>query len=238
PILMGLACFAGDMHLPNSNSTSEEHVIIDNKGTIGFLSSVDLAISNILHNYASNFYINLSQTKYGESIGRQIKNTIKTITQGQGTDIKNFTNSVGLNISFHGDPAIHLHTFDKPDYMINEQSVSFQPNIVTSDLDSFTIQIIVANLGRAIDTTILLSVERSFPNTNFTDTTYLIPIAAPHFKDTFSLKLPVDFIRGLGLNTFTIMVDAPPLFIDEIYEDNNMIVKTLNIRSGNIIPIY
>lgn len=238
PLLMGLACFSGDFHLPSANSTSEEHVILANKGVIGFLSSVDLGLSTTLNTYASEFYRNISQKSYGQSIGRQIKNTMRNITQGNGNDIKVFTNSVGLNVSLHGDPAIKLNTFDRPDYMINNQSVSFIPNIVTSDIDSFSIQIIVSNLGKAIDSTLIVSLTRSFPENNFSDTTYLKSIPTPHYKDTVVFKLPVDVVRGFGLNTFTIMVDAPPLFIDEISETNNMVTKTLNIISGNIIPIY
>lgn len=238
PLLMGLACFSGDVHLPSANSTSEEHVLLDNKGVIGFLSSVDLGLTNTLNTYAAEFYNNISHKSYGQSIGRQIKNTVRTITQGTGTDIKNFTNSVGLNITFHGDPSVKLNTFDKPDYMINNQSVSFNPSPVTSDLDSFNVEIIITNLGKAIDSTLIVTLTRSFPDNNFADTTYIKSIPTPHYKDTIVFKLPIDNTKGLGLNTFSIMVDAPPLFIDEISETNNSIIKTLNIISGNIIPIY
>lgn len=238
PILMGLACFSGDVHLPSANSTSEEHVILDNKGVIGFLSSVDLGLTNTLNIYASELYRNISQKSYGETIGRQIKNTMRTITTGTGTDIKNFTNSVGLNVSFHGDPAIKLNTFDKPDYMINNQSVNFSPTPITSDLDSFNVVIEIANLGKAIDSTIVVSLTRSFPSNNFSDTTYLKSIPAPLFQSTVTFKLPVDVVKGLGINTLSVLVDAPPLFIDELSETNNSVTKTVNIISGNIIPIY
>lgn len=238
PFLTGLACFAGDIHLSGANSTSEEHVILDNKGVIGFLSSVDLATSFALHNFSKELHENISYKNYGRSIGQLIQATTANTTFSTGSSVKNFNNSTALNMTYHGDPAIHLHTFEKPDYMINQASVSFNPGVITSALDSFEVNIVVTNLGKAIDTTIILSLTRDYPNANFSDTTYLMNIDAPMYKDTFMFKLPVDVVRGMGLNNFTIMVDAPPLSIDEIDENNNIIIKQLNIRSDNILPIY
>lgn len=238
PLLTGLACYAGDIHLPGANSTSEEHVIIDNSGVIGFVSSVDLATSFALNKFANEFYKNIAHKNYGKSIAEHIQSTTVYTTQSTGASIKNFDNATALNITYHGDPAVKLHTFEKPDYMINQASVSFNPSIVTSALDSFQVNVIVTNLGKAIDTTIILSITRDYPNVNFSDTTYLKSIAAPHYKDTFTFKLPVDVIRGMGMNNFTIMVDAPPINIDELDENNNVVTKQLNIRSDNIIPVY
>lgn len=237
PLLMGLACFAGDIHLSSANSTSEGNVLLDNKGVIGFLSSVDLSLASFLNIYANEFYKNLAQKNYGMSIGRQIKNTIIS-TQQPSLGIASFRNSTGLNITFHGDPAIRLNSFEKPDYMINNESVSFRPTIVTSDIDSFDVDVRITNLGHAVNTPIIVTLQRSFPGSNFQDTIHSIVISAPHFKDTLTFTLPVDVVKGLGMNTFTITVDAPPGVVDELSEDNNTVVRTLNISSGNIVPIY
>ncbi|MCL4857120.1 MAG: hypothetical protein KJZ55_07620, partial [Flavobacteriales bacterium] len=236
PFLLGNACLAGDIHLPTANSVSETHVLIENKGVIGFLASVDFGLPGNLNTYSSEFYRNISFKNYGGSVGRHIKNTIQAI-QGSGSNI--LTTSTTLGMTLHGDPSISLHSYSKPDYMIKNTSVYFTPSVVTSDLDSFEVNIVIANLGKAIDTTIAVELNRVFPSNalNFGDTTYFKIISAPKYKDTISFTLPVDLIRGLGTNAFTIFIDALSE-VDEIYESNNQLTVPLEITSGEIIPIY
>jgi hypothetical protein len=230
PFLFGLSCFAGDIHLPSSNSTSEEHVIIANQGVIGFLASVDLGLSSNLHVYASEFYKNLAYKNYKGSIGEHIKNTIIQ-TQGPGQ------NTTALSVTLHGDPSVSLNTFDLPDYMIESPTITFNPSVVTSDLDSFDIEVLVTNLGRAINDTIILEVIRDYPNQSFADTIYVKQFSGTKYQETRVFRMPVDIVRGLGINNFTITVDAINS-VNESFENNNTVSKSLNIQSGEIIPIY
>lgn len=231
PLLLGLSCFTGDIHGTDGNSTSEDYVIIDNKGVIGFIASVDLGISSYLHLYASEFYKNLSYKNYKGSIGNTIKNTIIS-TQGGF-----FQNVTASSVTLHGDPSLKLNGFDLPDYMIEAPTITFTPSVVTSDLDSFDVNVVVTNLGRAINDTIILELVRDFPEQSFADTTYIKVFSGTKFKDTLTFTLPVDVVRGLGLNNFTITVDAINA-VTESFETNNTVTKSLNIQSGEIIPIY
>ncbi|MCC7332338.1 MAG: hypothetical protein IT232_07000 [Flavobacteriales bacterium] len=236
PFLLGNACLAGDIHLPSANSISEKYVLNDNKGVIGFLASVDFGVASSLNTYSAEFYRNLSYKNYGGSVGQHIKNTIQE-TQGAGQNI--ITNSSSLGMTLHGDPSISIHSYEKPDYMIQSSSVYFTPENVTSDIDSFDVNIVVANLGKSIDTNITIELTRVFPTNmmGYTDTTYFQLITAPKYKDTVTFKLPVDLIRGLGINMLNIFVDALGE-IDEIHESNNQINVPLEILSGEIIPIF
>ncbi len=236
PFLLGNACLAGDIHLPSANSVSETHVLIADKGVIGFLASVDFGLASSLNEYSAEFYRNLSFYNYGGSVGRHIKNTVQQI-QGAVPDI--YTKSTTLGMTLHGDPSLSLNTYEKPDYMIKNTSVFYTPAVVTSDLDSFKVNIVIANLGKSIDTIIAVELTRVFPfNTpSFDDTTYVKFVDAPKYKDTISFTLPVDLIRGLGTNVFNVFVDALNN-VDEIYETNNQLTIPLVISSGEIIPIY
>lgn len=231
PLLIGLSCFTGDIHGKDGNSTSEEHVILDSKGVIGFLASSDLGVSTALNAYAEELYRNFSYLNYKGSIGNQIKSTI---IQTQGSYLANNTAS---SVTFHGDPSLSLNGFDLPDYMIEAPTVTFSPTIVTSDLDSFDINVVVTNLGMAINDTIVLELVRDFPDQSFPDTTYSKYFSGTKYKDTLVYTLPVDLVRGLGLNSFTITVDAINSVV-ESDENNNIVTKSLNIQSGEIIPIY
>lgn len=235
PILIGLACFAGDIHLPSANSTSEDYVLIDNRGTIGFLASVDLGLESYLVAYASQLYKKLTYSNYKGSIGENIRNTI-IITQGSGNN--EYANATARSMTFHGDPSVSLNGFEKPDFMIEEPTVTFSPTVVTSDLDSFDVNVLVSNLGSAVNDTILISLTRNFPGTSFSDTTYFKQFQATNYQETISFRLPVDVVRGLGLNVLTVIVDAPPGLVDELFENNNTVIKPLNIQSGELVPIY
>ncbi len=231
PVLVGLACFAGDIHLASANSSSEEHVILADKGVIGFLSAVDLSVSSTLNFYATNLYNNIAYKNYKGSMGNHIKNTIIS-TQGSY-----FSNEAASSITFHGDPSLVLNGFDLPDYMIEAPTVTFNPGVVTSELDSFDVNVLVSNLGRAISDTIILELVRDFPEVNFSDTSYVKVFLGTKYQETITFTLPVDIVRGLGLNNFTITVDAINA-VAESFENNNTVTKSLNIQSGEIIPIY
>lgn len=238
PFLLGNACLAGDIHLPSANSVSEKYVLIDNKGVIGFLASVDFGVPGNLNAYSAEFYRNLSTYNYGGSVGRHIKNTIQAI-QGPGTSPLVISTTLGMTL--HGDPSVVINSYEKPDYMIQNSSVFFTPTVVTSDLDSFKVNIAIANLGKSIDTIIAVELKRVYPfNTpSFGDTSYVKFVQAPQYKDTISFTLPVDLIRGLGTNVFNVYVDAPIVYdVDEIFETNNQVTTSLDISSGEIIPIY
>ena len=228
PVLLGLGCLAGDIHLSTANSTSEDYVIINNGGVIAYLASVSTETITNLNTYAAEFYKQLSYKNYGKSIGLQAKNTI---SQG---GINQYS---AASATLHGDPSLIINAFEKPDYMIEASTVTYNPGVVTSDLDSFDVNVLVTNLGKAIDSIIVLELIRAYPGQSFPDTTYSQSFPGTKYQETRTFRLPVDIVRGLGLNTFTINVDAIGA-IDEKFENNNSVTKTLTILSGEIIPIY
>ncbi|MGB0882628.1 MAG: C25 family cysteine peptidase, partial [Vicingaceae bacterium] len=236
PLIMGLACFAGDIHTALANSTSEEFVVIDNKGAIAFLSSVDLGTPSPLNSYSRELYKNLAYKNYKGSLGRSIKNTI-VHTQSPFSGIDLLQNSTGLSMTLHGDPAVSLNGFEFPDYMIQNSSVSFSPSVITSDIDSFEVNVLVTNLGAGIGDSISIQINRDFPGTSFSDTVYVKLFSGATYQNNVTFKLPVDQVRGLGLNVLTIQVDAINQ-VNEINEGNNTVTLDLNIRSGEIIPVY
>ncbi|MEI6122447.1 MAG: C25 family cysteine peptidase [Bacteroidota bacterium] len=230
PFMLANSCYAGDIFLAG-NSSSEEFVLIENKGAIGYLASISLGLPWALNLYSNELHKNISYKSYGKPIGEIIKKTIGYI---QIPDLT--TKETCLAMTLHGDPAIILNSFSKPDYTIGAQGVFFNPQNVTSEQDSFNIAIIPTNIGRAIVDSFVIQTIRTFPD-GTTTSTYLTKVAAPYFKDTVYLKLPVSLALGLGLNKFKITLDFYNE-IDELSELNNSTEVTLFIKSADIIPIY
>lgn len=232
PFLLALSCLAGDL-FNETMTSSEEFVIIEDKGTIGYLASVTKAEMPWLNEYASLFYKNIGQLNYGKTVGYCIQQTIDSLYKTYPTFFS--AKSVCLEMTLHGDPAIKMNSFELPDYEISEPDVYFTPSEVTTLDSTFVINIISTNIGRAIDTVFKVNIHREFPDGSTNDTNFQVD--ATLYKDTFSITLPVDLSRGVGTNKFTVWLDN---FNDipEISETNNSTTVTLNIKSSDITPVY
>jgi hypothetical protein len=232
PFLLANSCYAGDI-FQDGNITiisSEKFVLIQNKGVIGYLASIFVGIPGYLNIYSSELYKNISYKQYGKSIGSCIKNTIKSI-QSDDFGLK----ETCLAMIYHGDPAIIINSFPKPDYMVNQQSVYFDPPDISTEIDSFNVKIIATNLGKAINDSFKVQIIRTLPD--LTTKEFYIQVKAPIFKDTISLKLPVDLIKGVGLNKIKVTLDYFNE-IEEMSELNNTTEVILLIKSSDIVPVY
>jgi len=233
PFLFANSCYAGDI-FTYSLSSSEAFVLIENKGVIGYLASTAPSPLQALQLYANEFYKNISYKNYGKSIGKCIQKTIYDVQNINAGNV--FVKEVCLVSILHGDPAIRLNYFDKPDYEVTSSSIFFTPTYVSTELDSFTVNVISTNKGMAMSGNFVVELRRTYPNGSTTDT-YLKQIPATGFKDTISFNLPVDKSLGIGVNTISVTLDLYNEF-DEISEINNTVTVNLVIKSMDIIPIY
>ncbi len=232
PFLIGLSCFAGDLYSTGSGNvpgSSERFVLIANKGTIAYLASVSTAIDAHLYQYTNNFYKNFGQLNYGKSIGYNIMQTVNSFANQPSMNI------TCMDMTFHGDPAVVLNSFEKPDYAIQPSDISFNPSTITTENDSLTVKIDLRNIGRAITDSIVVRVKRTFPDNSFE--TYLIAKRAPFYIDSLNIKMPVNRIIGIGTNQIEVTLDAFSE-IDELNESNNTTIVPFTIISSDIIPIY
>jgi len=232
PFLLALSCLAGDLYnsVPGS---SEEFVLIQDKGSIGYLASIAKGQQGYLNQYADTLYHHWGIYDYGQPVGVNIKKSIAGIYSASPHDF--MAKTTCLEMTLHGDPAIKLNSFGKPDYEVTTPDIYFTPTDITTNDSIFTINIISTNIGRAIDTTFILNITRTFPDGSTSILDKIVP--ATMYKDTFSIVLPVDITRGIGLNTFTVTLDAQ-FWIDELSETNNTASTTLNITSNDITPVY
>jgi len=233
PMLIANSCLAGDIHQPPGSgfSQSEEFTLIPNKGTIGFIASVGLGIPFQLHVYSDTLYNKFSNKMYGEPIGKCMQSTVRAVqTEDQ------FRKATVLETTLHGDPAVVLNAHRLPDYAIDQQSVFFNPAQVTTEVDSFAVNIVVRNLGRAINQPLAVEIRRNFPVGN-NPTTYNRIMSPVMNTDTLRIFMPVDLVNGVGLNTLSIRLD-PLNQIEELSEINNDITVPLLIRSAVITPIW
>jgi len=239
PVFLANGCNSGIIH-SGSSSISERFIFQEQKGAIAYLSTTDLSLSYSLNVYTSNFYTNLSNNNYATSLGEIIQNTIADIyTCCSSGDIGLINVMISQEMTLHGDPAIPFNQYNEPDYNIEAQNVFFTPDNISTSLDSFTINLDVHNLGKAIDDSFNIEIGRVYPNG--IEEIIVKRFAAPYYADTFSINLPIDGNNtGLGLNKFNIYVDVDNEISTELSETNNYLLNevSLYIGSDDIFPIY
>jgi len=233
PFLFANSCYAGDI-FSTSQSSSESFVLIPNKGVIGYLASTAPSPIGSLQLYAEWFYKNISYLNYNKPIGKSIQQTVGNL---QVASLGNpFIKEVCLVTVLHGDPAISINSFGKPDFEVTSSSIYTTPTFVSTETDSFDVNIISTNKGKAVGGTFVVELKRTYPDGSSVDT-YLKQIPATLYKDTITFKLPVSGANGVGINTLQVTLDLYNSF-DEITKVNNVVTVNLLIKSTEIIPVY
>ncbi len=108
--------------------------------------------------------------------------------------------------------------------------------------------VIVTNLGKAINQTIAVSVQRTITPIGQASVTLPVVkkyIKAPYYIDTVSFTMPVQASSvnvgqgtlGAGLNQFAVMLDADNV-VNEMTKCNNGYTISTNIQSDDLQPIY
>lgn len=234
PIVIGNGCYTGDIFMASNNSASEDFVLIEELGAVGFLSSSKEGYAGQLNMYTSELYRQMSPLSYGSSFGEQIKNTI---AQVEGANSSFLIETTVTQMTLHGDPAMKLNWHANPEIDLTVQDVFFQPSQIDLTTDSLTMNIVLTNLGQSIIDTFNMVVERNFPNSTI-DSVYQIAIPNLHYRDTIQLTMPVQADIATGMNQFSVSVDLPS-FINEQYDEfnNNQIMKDFFINIDGIVPV-
>ncbi|MFN3917270.1 MAG: C25 family cysteine peptidase [Flavobacteriales bacterium] len=236
PFVVGNGCYTGDVHQPQNYSVSESFVLTPNVGSIGFLSTVKLGFSPSLYSYTLNFYDKVGRANYGDAVGKNMKRVSQMyISQSQ---IPIDANEVTISgMSLQGDPALKINYHEAPEIEIIPQRVFFTPDIINLSVDSFNINIVVTNIGRAFHDTVVVDLTRNFPNG--TSVSYSKNMGGLYYRDTVVFRLPTQHNIGVGLNSFEISVDIPSVVTEHQEEiTNNQLIINKIINSNAILPIY
>lgn len=241
PLFIFLGCNAGNFfnfnlaRLQTNETISEKYVLANERGGVASLASSSLGIVYYLDIYNKRTYEAMSKTKYGQSLGEIMKETI--------TQVFNFTSQNDLyarmqceQTTLHGDPALRLHAYAKPDYVIEDPLVKVSPAFVSVAEPFFKVDASFLNIGKAIGKDIIIEVKRTFPDQT-TEVVLRETIPGIRFADSLSYNIPIVATRDKGLNKITITVDADNV-VDELYESNNSITKDVFVFEDEARPVY
>lgn len=230
PLVIANSCYSGDIHVPTRRSVSERFVFSNQKGSVGFLAATSYGFVYALNVYTGSFYKALSATHYNKGVGDMVRQACIT-ANSIGDPITRFT---GLDMTLNGDPALRLSNGTQPDYQLKNSDLFFD---LKKYSDSVGVTIYIKNAGKAPRDSFFVKLDRVFPSGD--SSTIYRRMAAPMFKDSLRLFMPIDFDRGIGLNRFRVKLDA----FNEISESNELNNSTLGtvdlfIPGGDILPVF
>ena len=242
PFFAVSGCTAGNNYifdparlLSSSLSISENFVLANQRGSIGFMASSHLGVPPYLNNYDDQFYRQVCIDNYGNTIGNQMK-AIVTNLNGGNSSIDYLTRTHLEEIALHGDPALKINPHPKPDYVIEDQEVKINPPFISVAANNFVVDVKAYNIGKAIEDSITFEVKRTYPN-GTTDILIRKRIPAIKYSDSLNIVVPIISARDKGLNRLIVTIDADNE-IDEISESNNSIIKDFFIYEDEAKPAY
>lgn len=238
PIFISNGCFAGLIH-DASPGYSEKFVFQPNAGAIAFMATTSLSVSSSLNLFTTNLYKEFCNPLYTHTLGNCFSRALADVYSGNPNDRDLM---VAYEMTLHGDPGISFNQYPKPDYAIEQTSVFFTPATITPGLDSFEVNVVVTNLGKAIKDSIAVTLKRTAFDANGNPVVYNYrkEVRGAYYQDTVTFKLPTIFSSvGHGENQFSPYVDAD-FAIDEMSELNNGLLSPviINIQQDDVIPIY
>ncbi len=225
-------CSAGNFYIfdpirPSGNLTlSEKYVLAQNRGSIGFLADNHFGIPPFLNFYNNALYKNFSFKMYGDCIGNQIK-AVATDLGGTNPSIDYYTRIHLEEINLHGDPALRINSFAKPDYVVEESMIKISPNIISVADNNFKVNVEMRNIGKGIRDSIRVSIKQRLPGDSIrvlVDST----IRATMNLDSIVLIVPINPNTDKGQNQIIASLDIDGR-VDELFETNNSATKSFVI---------
>ena len=241
PLFIGLGCNVGNFYTYNPSrfqigeTLSERWMLTPDKGTIGFIASTHVGIVYYLNIWAYNAYQEMCYKNYGKSIGEIMVATSRDVFN-YSTQEDFYARANIEETALHGDPAITLNQYPKPDYVIEDSLVKISPNFLSVADTAFTVTTTILNSGKAPAKKIILEMKKQLPNQSVVvikrDT-----IPGIFYSKIWTVRIPVNPITDKGANKIIVTVD-PDNTVDELFENNNSITKNVMVFEDDVRPIY
>ncbi|MEO1258403.1 MAG: C25 family cysteine peptidase [Bacteroidota bacterium] len=241
PVIFSLGCFSGNIHT-GGIGISERFVFQEDKAALGMVATSGQGYISSLNSFMGKFYDYLGDEFYGKSIGEILQQTIFFFDEFNSTQPE-----LLQQLTYHGDPSVTLIAAPGPDYLVDNESVEIEPNVVSVNQDSFSLKFGIVNIGRNLGDSMVIKIEHELPDGNrFLAKEF--KIAAPGFVSEHEVTISTVGSNAVGLNTLYVTVDAEneiAEYPDPAAEMNNQLVNsngqygiTFFIRDNTANPVF
>jgi hypothetical protein len=238
PVFLINGCAAGDFFVP-AFRFGEDWILSANRGATGLIAHTSTGY-NFPQRYYSDLFYRLA---YSDSVFmmKGIGDIQKEVAKRYM--VLNLPTEMNLaqisQMFLLGDPALKLFPASHPDYEVNNTSIyhqSLDGEPITAYSESFAVNVIVQNFGRALRDSLQVMVTRIFNDGS--SEAYDSIFRPVFYKDTLTFIIHQEPGKGFGNNTFHIEID-PGNEREELREDNNTasydLFVPLNI-TRNLLP--
>jgi len=241
PLFIVNGCHAGNIFDYDANrfnnvaTVSEKFTLASSTGAIGFLAPSSYAMLNYIGGYTTKLFELLTNTGYGKSTGEIVSNAIAAAYNSFGpTDFLGRIH--GEQLTLQGDPALKINSFNNPDYVVNDASITINPAYVSIADDSFSVKVVVSNRGRATNNPVHFSLLRKLRNGQ-TSTVFTKVFATLKTTDSVIITLPIIANRDNGTQQVIASINDDGA-VAEISTANNTVSKTFTISAQEVKPVY
>jgi hypothetical protein len=237
PVFSSFACeVAHIFSLVTEKSISEKYVRSINGGAIVMIAGNNTGWTGTLPGYMQNLYKSWSFRDYGKTLGEQYQKNIQFL-QSSPQYSDDFMDIHTQCLLYQGDPGVLTYNPEKSDYVIEEPGISSIPTNVTTALNSFDVKVVAYSLGKSKRDSVWVRLQHTKPGVSAVLYADSVKIANLFSSDTIKFSVPLDPNTDIGLNNYTVKIDAADQ-IDEISEENNQATLQIFIYSENLVPVY
>lgn len=199
PLILSLGCHSGNIHT-KTPGMSEDFVLVPEKGSIAFLASSGTAYVSPQFFHGFDFYGNQGTDNYGQPIGTILARVLAENTNNADFQVQ----TLQQQLTFHGDPALVINTFDGPDYTPDLSTFRTSPEIVSGRLDSVDICFNITNLGKHQFDTIDYYMVHKFNNKK---DTFFFESTSPFNSKNICHTIPINIVDAAGENEIEVFLD-------------------------------
>lgn len=237
PVFLINGCNAGQFLL-NTEIYGEDWILTANRGAIGFIAHSSFGYSFDLREYTEFFYEvgYTNDSFYSQGLGDIQQEVSEQISNNGSFTVPEI--AMNQQMFLLGDPAVNLFGAPEPDYAISNQDIfvsSFNNEPVTVLSDSFAINLMVRNFGKAIGDSVRVEMVRTLSNGNQIVYDSLFP--AIFYSDTLQFTLRPQNLNESGVNSFLIRID-PNDDIIELNENNNVVSYNFNLQLNGTLNLF
>ncbi len=196
-----LGCYSGNIHTTQSG-VSESFILEKDKGAIGFLASSGTAFISSLSVFGREYYERIGTLQYGGTIGEINRIMANRYRNQQYSELAFYQQA-----TLHGDPAIKLYAFDKPDYVFDYSSFKTEPKFISTATEKISVKFNIVNLGSSDQDSLDLRFNHQIPNGSVVDTVQ-IRVAAPINFSENEVVINNRGLDGLGKNILFGLIDV------------------------------
>lgn len=234
PVICALGCHTGNL-FTRTLSLGESNVLAESKGGVEYVATSGLGFLNALDVFGRAWYTSMGADQYGESIGKSIQVVLQTYDLNESIGIKTLMQQLVL----HGDPAYRITRAEGPDYLINENSITTNPGVVSKGSSEFQVKFEVINLGKNVNDSLTIQIVHE--NLNEPKREFQFKIKPKGYRNPVTYNIPIaDFDVG-GRNTLKINVDPQSEILEfpnNNAEQNNSIEFVFAGFDADIKPIF